>query len=287
MGRFPAQRIGRRLVLRGMAACGVAPVLSPLGALAAECTSEGRIASRELAVGTAGGLRVGLKSYPQTLPLADREVVLTFDDGPIPGPTSRVLDTLACQGVRATFFVIGRNAVANAGLLRRIRAEGHTVACHTWSHPWTLREMSDAAARRDIDAGFDAIAQVLGEPSAPFFRFPGFADTPALLAWLASRDIGVFGCDLWASDWSPMSPEQELELTLGRLEQARKGIILFHDVQARTAAMLPRFLAALAAGGYSVVHTVPGRGAANTVSAPPGWSSDTERMISLARRHRT
>ena len=116
MGRFPAQRIGRRLVLRGMAACGVAPVLSPLGALAAECTSESRIASRELAVGTAGGLRVGLKSYPQTLPLADREVVLTFDDGPIPGPTSRVLDTLACHGVRATFFVIGRNAVANAAL---------------------------------------------------------------------------------------------------------------------------------------------------------------------------
>lgn len=81
-----------------MAACGLAPVLPPLDALAATCQGEGHVASRVLAVGTADGLRVGLKSYPQTLALADREVVLTFDDGPIPGPTSRVLDALACHG---------------------------------------------------------------------------------------------------------------------------------------------------------------------------------------------
>ncbi|MCP8939023.1 polysaccharide deacetylase family protein [Alsobacter sp. SYSU M60028] len=274
--------IPRRHALAGLAAGAAGLLLGGDARAGAACPSG--LAGRVLPVGVQGGLAVGLKSYPAMLPLADREMVLTFDDGPIPGPTSRVLDALACAGARATFFVIGRNASANAALLRRIRAEGHTVACHTYSHPWTLREMRFEAAKRDIEAGFDAIAQALGESAAPFFRFPGFADTPALLAWLASRDIGVFGCDLWASDWSPMSPEQELELTLGRLAKARRGIVLFHDVQARTASMLPRFLTAAAAQGFRAVHMVPGPGRLSPEPAGPGWSSDTERMIAIARR---
>ena len=235
-----------------------------------------------MAVGTSGGLFVGLKSYPQTLALAEREVVLTFDDGPA-ATTPRVLDALACSGTRATFFLIGRNAQAQPALVRRIAAEGHTVACHSYSHPWTMRDRSEATARADIDRGFDAISSALGRPCAPFFRYPGFADTEALNEWLAGRDIGVFGCDLWASDWAPMTPSAQLALVRERLARARRGIILFHDTQAQTVAMIPDFLAGLGTDGYRVVHITAGNGRGDTLAAPRGWTSETERTIAMAR----
>lgn len=244
------------------------------------CTGPGT--ARTMAVGTSGGLFVGLKSYRQTLALAEREVVLTFDDGPA-ASTPRVLDALACSGTRATFFLIGRNAEAHPALVRRIAAEGHTVACHSYSHPWTMRERSEASARSDIERGFAAISSALGTPCAPFFRYPGFADTEALNDWLAGRDIGVFGCDLWASDWTPMSPSAQLALVQQRLERAGRGIILFHDTQAQTVGMIPDFLAGLSAGGYRVVHIVAGTGRGDTLAAPHGWTSETERTIAMAR----
>ncbi len=67
----------------------------------------------------------------------------------------------------------------------------------------------------------------------------------------------VIGTDLWASDWNPMSPAQQLQLVLGRLEANRGGIVLFHDTKAQTAAMLAAFLRALKGRGYRIVHVVP------------------------------
>jgi peptidoglycan/xylan/chitin deacetylase (PgdA/CDA1 family) len=69
----------------------------------------------------------------------------------------------------------------------------------------------------------------------------------------------VFGADLWASDWNPMTPQAQLKLLIDRLESARKGIILLHDPKAQTAAMLPAFLRELKHEGYRVVHVVPAR----------------------------
>src|SRR5579871_5166916 len=91
----------------------------------------------------------------------------------------------------------------------------------------------------------------------PFFRFPGFESTPATLELLRSRGIVVFGADLWASDWSRMTPKQELKLIIERLNAAGKGIILFHDTKAQTAAVLPAFLRYLRNNGYRVVHVIP------------------------------
>ena len=246
--------------------------------------------SRTLAVGTNGGVAFGLKTYPARLALGDREVVLTFDDGPLPGPTGRVLDALARECVRATFFLIGRNAAASPQLARREVAEGHTVGHHSYSHPGvTMRGLSDAAARADIDRGFAAVDMAaFGKvetssagtlPRVRFFRFPGFADTKPLLGWLGSRNIAVFGADIWASDWQPMTPEAQLALVLARLEQARRGVILFHDTKAQTAAMLPGFLRALKARGYKVVHVVQGFGGSSVEPARAGWSSETERTL--------
>lgn len=209
------------------------------------------------------GLRVGTKSFPGTLPLAPREVVLTFDDGPWPKTTPAILDALKAECVRATFFLIGDNAKARPALVRRELADGHTIAHHSMTHPGaTLAKLPLEAAVAEIRNGIaaDEIAAYGASgavPRVPFFRFPGFASTPELLAHLDAEGIAVFGADFWASDWNVMTPEQQLELVLKRLEAAGGGIVLFHDTKAQTAAMIPAFLAALKAGGYQVVHMVP------------------------------
>lgn len=239
----------------------VSLVLGARPALATACGPEALGTARVLEV--PAGVRVGTKSFPQTLPLAPKEVVLTFDDGPWPATTAAVLDALKAECVRATFFVIGQNAQARPALARRIVADGHTLAHHTLTHPAaTLAHIPYEAAVAEIEKGFAADDKAAygtaGEtPRVPFFRFPGFASTPQLLAYLEKRGISVFGADLWASDWNVMTPEQELDLVLKRLEASQGGIVLFHDTKTYTAAMIPSFLRALRKLGYHIVHVVP------------------------------
>lgn len=260
------------MVFLSLLGAGVAP------AAARACGPEALGVSRTLTIGPTG-TAVGLQSYPRTLDLEDHEVVLTFDDGPA-APTARVLDALARECARATFFIIGRNAEEAPALVKRAAAEGHTIGAHSYSHPAvTLRLLDDADARADIEKGVTAVERALGGKAAPFFRFPGFADTPALMSYLEGKGYTIFGSDLWASDWSPMSPKGELELVLSRLEKAGKGIVLFHDSKAQTAQMLPDFLKELKARGYRLVHIAPGEGETPIVQAGPGWTSTTEPII--------
>jgi peptidoglycan/xylan/chitin deacetylase (PgdA/CDA1 family) len=229
---------------------------------AAGCPRPGALGtSRILRVDAAATPRVGSKSFPQTLPLADHEVVLTFDDGPWPLTTGRVLAALARACVRATFFLIGKPASQFPDLVRRIAAEGHTIAHHTWSHRSLMRIKPDEATE-EIDRGISAVEMALRgvattTPTTPFFRFPGFESTPSTLDLLQSHGIVVFGTDLWASDWNRMTPKQELKRITSRLKAAGKGIILFHDTKAWTAAMLPAFLRYLRENDYHVVHIIP------------------------------
>ncbi|MEH2518314.1 peptidoglycan/xylan/chitin deacetylase (PgdA/CDA1 family) [Bradyrhizobium sp. AZCC 1610] len=236
---------------------------------AAECPRKDALGtSRVLAVDAATTPRVGLKSFPQTLPLDDREVVLTFDDGPWAATDQKILAALAHECVRATFFLIGKPASEHPELVRRIAAQGHTIAHHTWTHH-NLKYMKPEAAIGEIDKGIAAVETALhgkatATPSTPFFRFPFFDMTPATLDALQKRGIAVFGADLWAGDWNPMTPAQQLKLLADRLQIARKGIILLHDPKAQTAAMLPAFLRYLRDNHYRVVHLVPA--SAKTVS---------------------
>jgi peptidoglycan/xylan/chitin deacetylase (PgdA/CDA1 family) len=247
----------------------VASIASMTAVHAADCPRKGTLGtSRILAVDAATTPRVGLKSFPQTLPLEDHEVVLTFDDGPSPPTTPRVLTALAHECVRATFFLIGRHASEHPELVRRAAAEGHSIGHHTWMHH-NLAKIEPSEALEEIDRGISADEMALHGvattiPSTPFFRFPGFASTPATLELLQSRGIVVFGADLWPGDWNPMTPKQELKLIIDRLRIAHKGIILFHDPKARTAAMLPAFLRYLRDNHYRVVHVVP------AAAHPPG-----------------
>jgi peptidoglycan/xylan/chitin deacetylase (PgdA/CDA1 family) len=220
--------------------------------------------SRVMAVGTQGGGAVGRKSYPQTLALADREVVLTFDDGPWPGTTRQVLDALAAECTQATFFLVGQRVRENPAIARQVRDAGHTIAHHSMTHP-NLSHLSQAKAEDNIARGMLALEEALGaDAAAPFFRFPGFADTPPLVEWLGAQNIGTFGTDIWASDWNPMSPDAQFRLILSRLERRGRGILLFHDTKKQTAAMLPRFLRELKARGYRIVALVPGPGPMET-----------------------
>ena len=235
----------------------------PFGAAAEPCPGnpDALGTARVLTVDAAATPRVGRKQFPVTLPLQDRELVLTFDDGPWPATTAKVLDALKAECVRATFFLVGRHAEDFPALVRREQAEGHSIGHHSYAHP-LLSHLSLARAEAEIDRGIAADELALtgerrSEPKTPFFRFPGFASSPALLALMQKRGLVVFGADVWASDWLRMTPEQELRLILNRVESVGRGIVLFHDTKSATAAMLPAFLRALKKRGYRIVHVVP------------------------------
>jgi peptidoglycan/xylan/chitin deacetylase (PgdA/CDA1 family) len=259
--------------IKTLCAAVAALLATMMAAQATECARKDALGtSRILAVDPAASPRVGLKSFPQTLPLEDHEVVLTFDDGPWPATTSKVLKALADECVRATFFLIGRSASEHPELVRTMAAQGHTIGHHTWVHR-NLKYVKPEDAVGEIDKGIAAVEKALHgaattTPTTPFFRFPYFEMTPRTLDNLEKRRIAVFGADLWASDWNKMTPEQELKLLAERLSIARKGIILLHDPKAQTAAMLPAFLRYLHDNHYRVVHVVP---------APPKSLADRAR----------
>ncbi|MGH6795821.1 MAG: polysaccharide deacetylase family protein [Methylocella sp.] len=278
------------ICVRSLAAAAGGFFVAPV---AAACPPAALGVARTLEVATSGGLQVGLKTYPRTLALNDREIVLTFDDGPAPQTTPRILDALGAECVKAVFFLVGRNAEALPALVKREVAEGHTVAHHTFSHPAaTLRNLSESAAQEEILRGFEAddkaaYGTTSGAPKVRFFRFPGFADTPELVAWLSAQNIAVFGADFWASDWVTMTPQAELALILSRLEKERRGILLLHDTREQTAAMLPGLLRELKKRGYKIVALAPGTEPAPTRAAPEGWTSATEKIIAdvFAKAH--
>ncbi|WP_433993612.1 polysaccharide deacetylase family protein [Tardiphaga robiniae] len=253
---------GRESVVIVLKAAIFALIASTIVAHAEDCPRKDTLGTaRILTVDPKTYPRVGTQSFPDTLPLEDREVVLTFDDGPHAPTTAKILTALSRECVRATFFLIGNSATANAALVKRMAAEGHTIGHHTLAHA-DLKKISNAAAVEQIDRGISADEMALNGkattvPTTPFFRFPYFESTPALLDLLQSRRIAVFGADFWASDWNPMTPQQQLELITGRLKAAGRGIILFHDTKAQTAAMLPDFLRYLRENRYRVVHIVP------------------------------
>jgi len=231
-------------------------------AQAAACPRKGTLGtSRIMAVDPAIWPRIGRRDFAQMLPLRDHEVVLTFDDGPWPATTPRVLRMLAKDCVHATFFLIGKPASEFPGIVQATAAEGHSIGHHTWMH-FSLRRMPTADAVEEIDQGISAVEMAehgieTTTPSTPFFRFPGFESTPALLDILQSRRISVFSTDLLADDWIRRTPRQELNLLVKRLKLVNRGIILLHDPQPTTAAMLPAFLHYLKEHGYRVVHLVP------------------------------
>jgi peptidoglycan/xylan/chitin deacetylase (PgdA/CDA1 family) len=215
--------------------------------------------SRTLVVDPREHPRIGTMQYAETLPLEDHEVVLTFDDGPLPRNSNQVLQILAAQCVKATFFTIGRMAKENPEGVRKLRDAGHSIGSHSQNHPLTFHKMSVEQAKQEIDDGIASVTAALGDGAAlaPFFRFPGLLHAEGVEEYLASQGIQTWSADFLADDWRHVSSSRVYELAINRLEAKGKGILLLHDIQARTVAALPRILQELKARGYRIVHVVP------------------------------
>jgi peptidoglycan-N-acetylglucosamine deacetylase len=188
--------------------------------------------------------------------LKPKEVVLTFDDGPMPWITKSILDTLDRFCTKATFFSVGRMAMAYPETLREVMGRGHTLGTHTWSHPMHMRRMSIGESVAEIEKGFAAVATAAGQPIAPFFRFPGLSDNGPMLSHLQKRGIATFTVDVVSNDSYIPSVERLTKETLAKAEARNGGIMLFHDIKAVTAKALPGILSELQRRGFRVVHLV-------------------------------
>jgi peptidoglycan-N-acetylglucosamine deacetylase len=247
-------------------------------ALAGQCANPNALGtSRTLVIDSGAHPRLGAMQYGETLPLAPGEVVLTFDDGPLPPYTNRILDILKSECVKATYFLVGRMAQYAPGLVRRIHQEGHTVGTHSLNHPLTFDRMTLSKAEHEIDGGIAAVGAALGDPSAlaPFFRIPGLLRASAVERSLASRMLVTWSSDLVADDWHKKITANEVtQRALQRIEARGRGIMLLHDIQPATVLALPGILKGLKARGYRIVHVVPSAaGRPQTPTEPQQWAS--------------
>jgi peptidoglycan/xylan/chitin deacetylase (PgdA/CDA1 family) len=211
--------------------------------------------ARVVEIDTTGGPGFGFEHFKQLDFLADKEVVLTFDDGPWPNNTPAVLKALSDECTKAVFFPIGKHATYHPEILRQVAAAGHTVGAHTWSHAnLNSKKMTEQLAKDEIEKGYSAVGLALGAAPSPFFRFPELQHGPAAMAYLGSRNIAMFSCDLDSFDFRAKNSDQIVNTVMTKLDKQGKGIILMHDFQKHTAEAMPTLLRRLKAGGYKVVQ---------------------------------
>jgi peptidoglycan/xylan/chitin deacetylase (PgdA/CDA1 family) len=254
--------------------CGV--LAATTCANAAECPGNpGALGtSRTIVVDPLEHPRIGSMQYRETLPLEDHEVVLTFDDGPILPYSARILDILASECVKATYFMVGEMARRFPGMVRRIHDAGHTIGTHSEAHPLTFQKMPLEQAEQQISDGIASVSWALGDPAqlAPFFRIPGFLRSDAVEAYLASQHLMTWGADFPADDWMKITPAQVYARALERIEANHKGVLLLHDIHERTVEALPLLLGELKLRGYRIVHVVPATAQMpKTASEPRQW----------------
>ena len=246
------------------------------GAVAAECPPGALGVARTIVVDPREHARIGAMQYNETLPLNDREVVLTFDDGPVPRHTGSVLETLASECTKATFFMVGQMANAYPAMVRRVHDEGHTIANHSQTHPFTFSRMSVPQAAAQIEGGFASLRAALGDPDAvaPFFRIPGLLRQDSVEQYLAAHGVMTWSVDVVADDWTHINAGEIARRAVSRLEARGKGVLLLHDIHAATAAALPVILQELKARGFKIVHVVPAApDRPKTATTPEQWAA--------------
>ena len=211
--------------------------------------------SRTVEIDTTGGPGFGFEHFKQHDFLRNKEVLLTFDDGPWPVNTPAVLKALADHCIKATFFPIGKHATYYPEILKQVAEAGHTIGSHTWSHQNLGRKnMTKEQALEEIEKGVSAVAISLGSAPAPFFRFPALQHPPELVTYLGERNIGMFSTDMDSFDFKARKPDQVINSVMAKLKKFGKGIVLMHDFQHVTAEALPELLNQLKAEGYKIVH---------------------------------
>jgi len=256
MGASAFAQDNKTLAAAPPAAAAPTPAAPPAPA-AAKCENPNALGvARVVQIDTTGAPGFGFEHFKAYDFLRDKEVVLTFDDGPWPGNTERVLKALADQCTKAMFFTIGKHASWHPEILKKVAAAGHTIGSHTWSHK-DLTPMTFEEGKAEIEKGIAAISISLGnKPVDAFFRFPALRHPPELVKYLGTRNIGIFSTDFDSFDFKMRRPEQVVKSVMTKLEKHGKGIILMHDFQHATSEAVPEILAQLKAGGYKVVQVV-------------------------------
>jgi len=212
--------------------------------------------ARVVEIDTTGVPGFGFEHFKAYDFLQDKEVVLTFDDGPWPGNTPAVLKALADQCTKAIFFNIGKHAGWHPEILKSVLAAGHTVGSHTWSHK-DLSKLSEQDGKDEIEKGIAAVSIASGnKPVAPFFRFPALRHPPELVKYLGERNVAMFSTDFDSFDFKMRKPEDVVKSVMTRLEKHGKGIVLMHDFQPATAKAVPEILKRMKEGGYKIVQMV-------------------------------
>jgi peptidoglycan/xylan/chitin deacetylase (PgdA/CDA1 family) len=251
--------------LSGKPAMSVAAAAPPSPALAPATPAQQKSAcanpnalgvARVVEIDTTGGPGFGFEHFKQFDFLTDREVVLTFDDGPWPNNTPAVLKALADECTKGLFFAVGKHATYHPEILRQVLAQGHTIGSHTWSHVnLNGKKMTEQQAKDEVEKGFSAVKFALGTNPAPFFRFPQLQHNPAIVTYFGTRNVAMFSTDLDSFDFRKEStPDKIVSNVMTKLDKLGKGIILMHDFQKHTAEALPTLLARLKAGGYKIVQ---------------------------------
>jgi len=270
--------------------CLAACVIAAAPSSAADCPGNpGALGtSRTIVVDPAEHNRLGSFQYRESLPLADKEVVITFDDGPLPPYTSRILDILAGECVKATFFMVGKMARTFPRLARRVHDEGHTLASHSQTHPFNFHTMSLLDAAAEIEESFESIAAAVGDPDkvSPFFRFPGLHRQEAVERYLESKGRMSWSVDFMGDDWKRIGAPEIVRRVLTRLEARGKGMLMLHDIKPATALGLQELLNELKERGYRVVHVVPATtDRPRTKTAPQEWLvANPPTAVQLAHR---
>jgi peptidoglycan/xylan/chitin deacetylase (PgdA/CDA1 family) len=232
-------------------------------AMAASCPGNPNAigTSRTITVEPTALPRIGSMQYHSSLPLNDHEVAITFDDGPLPPYTNRILETLASECVKVTYFLVGRMATAYPDAVRRIYNAGHSIGTHSQNHPLTFDQMALPRIEREVDAGIASVQAAVGDPRAvaPFFRVPGLLRTSAVESYLASQSLAVWSADEVADDWyKGVTAQQIVRKAMSRIEaKDNRGVLLLHDIHPATTMALPILLKELKAKGYKIVQAVP------------------------------
>lgn len=229
--------------------------------------------SRTITVDAKAFPRIGTMQYRASLPLNDHEVVITFDDGPLPPYSNRILDTLAKECVKATYFLVGTMARAYPDAVRRIYNAGHTIGTHSQHHPFSLGALGLPRITSEVKGGIASVQKAVGDARAvaPFFRIPGLARSQQAESFLASQRLTVWSADEVADDWHRgITPAQIVRKAMSRIEaKGHRGVLLLHDIHPATAMAVPTLLKELKAKGYRIVHAVPAGARPDTVPERP------------------
>ena len=234
------------------------------GAQAKDCDPDAPkgMLSRVVAINSAkGDGYAGQKGAdPGSLPIAlvDKEIVLTFDQGPHSSYTKNILDILDHHCVKATFFFAGGAAFKNSNAVRDAGRRGHTIAAAPWTASANFENISFDAARTEIEKGLTAVSKAAGQPIAPFFRVSSPTPPPDVQTYLREGGIGLWRYDIAADDTeSSLTATKLANRTIARVQEAGRGVIQFHDTSRTTVDALDSILLNLKLGGYKVVHIVP------------------------------